>query len=65
MFTKKSLWVGGTDGDNGPTDSFTVLRQVLERKFELSETREMPFLLKETRRNHQWTVALCSVWRIK
>ena len=61
-FTSKEKWLGGTEDSK---DSFTELKKVMEREYELLETRDMPFLIKETRRKHQWTVALCSVWQLK
>ncbi|KAI6658986.1 hypothetical protein LOD99_14662 [Oopsacas minuta] len=65
-FTPQDLWLGGTyDNNVDSKSSFTELKKILEVDFELLETRDMPFLLKETRRKHQWTVSLCSVWRLK
>ena len=33
--------------------------------FDLIETKEMPFVIKETEREHQWTVSHATVWRRK
>lgn len=53
-YTPRENWpAGGT---------LEYLRQRLEPAFKLQRTMELPFLIRETRRKFQWTVAQGSVW---
>ena len=38
------------------------MRKLLEPQFELISQEDMPFLIRETARKHQWTVAHATVW---
>jgi putative 4-mercaptohistidine N1-methyltranferase len=58
-FTPPELWLGGRA--SGP-DSFTELKDALSPHFELSQVKEIPFLLREHRRKFQYTVACGSRW---
>jgi len=42
-----------------------TLQRVLGPHFDLVETVDMPFLIRETVRKYQWTVAHATVWRRK
>ena len=42
-----------------------ALRAILSPNFILLEQEDMPFLIRETVRRHQWTVAHASVWMRK
>lgn len=53
-FTPRENWPPGSTLD--------FLKSNLGEHFELTKTSEMPFLIRETRRKHQWTVAQASVW---
>ncbi|WOO39988.1 putative 4-mercaptohistidine N1-methyltransferase [Rubellicoccus peritrichatus] len=59
-YTPPENWLGGT-AETG--DSFNGLRSALETDFELMKTKDMPFIIRETARKFQWTVAQGSVWQ--
>ena len=44
-------------------DGLTGVQAVLDGAFELVETRDMPFVIREHARKFQWSVAQASVWR--
>jgi putative 4-mercaptohistidine N1-methyltranferase len=54
-FTPPAQWPAGS--------TFEWLKQQLEPHFELRERRDMPFLIRETARKYQWTVALGTQWQ--
>lgn len=54
-FTPPGRWPAGS--------TFDWLRQSLEESFELTRCGDEPFLLRETARKFQWTVAQVSAWR--
>ena len=58
-FTPVENWLGGTESTG---DSFNALRAVLKPHFELRDSFDMPFLIRETSRKFQWTVAQASMW---
>ena len=41
------------------------MKSILEEDFDLIEQIDVPFLIRETYRKHQWTVADVVVWRRK
>ncbi|GFO37976.1 type 11 methyltransferase [Plakobranchus ocellatus] len=64
QFTDKSLWLGGYIDANGEAvTGFKGLLKELGPHFELVEQMEMPFLIRETARQYQWTVSHATVWR--
>lgn len=58
-YTPPEKWLGGTEAKG---DSFNGLRSTLEADFDLVKTKDIPFIIKETARKYQWTVAQGSVW---
>ena len=44
---------------------FDGLRKTLSPHFDLVHEENMPFVIRETRRKHQFTVAHATVWRRK
>lgn len=56
-FTPAEHWLGGR---NGPT--LDGLKAALDKDFELSATRDLPFLIREHARKFQWSVAQASIW---
>ena len=42
---------------------FGSLKEILAPHFELIEKQDMPFLIRETVRKYQWTVAHATVWK--
>lgn len=59
-FTEPSEWIGAQP-DTGP--SAEALKSHLDPHFELVEETSMPFLIPETGRKYQWTVAHSGRWR--
>lgn len=65
-FTERSKWLGGFKAPTG--ESFTTLdglKTVLAPHFTLLGTHDVPFVLRETRRKFQHTVAELSAWQKK
>lgn len=60
-YTPRSAWLGGESSEVGGT--LAALRAALEPDFELAETKQLPFLIREHRRKYQWSVAEGSLWR--
>jgi 5-histidylcysteine sulfoxide synthase/putative 4-mercaptohistidine N1-methyltranferase len=60
--TPKEKWVGGykRDGDNVTT--LQGLEEILGEHFKLIATEDVPFVIQETARKHQHTVAQMSIW---
>ncbi|MGD1705044.1 5-histidylcysteine sulfoxide synthase [Dapis sp. BLCC M229] len=58
-FTPRDAWLGGHDGE----DSFTILQAQLNQDFELLETQDMAFLIREHARKFQYVVTLVSLWK--
>ena len=63
-FALQNLWIGGFVANNGvEMRGFDALKQILAPHFELVEDYDMPFLIRETVRKYQWTVAHTTVWK--
>ncbi|NEN94323.1 MAG: 5-histidylcysteine sulfoxide synthase [Moorea sp. SIO3I7] len=58
-FTPRDAWLGGHDGKA----SFATLQAELNRDFELLETQDMPFLIREHARKFQYVITLVSLWK--
>ena len=59
----QSKWIGGYVEDGHEVRGFESLKQILAPHFELIEEQNMPFLIRETVRKNQWTVAHATVWK--
>jgi len=65
-FTKKEEWLGGYRDAGEPVWTLDGLKDVLAPHFRLlGEPRDVPFVIKETRRKFQHTVAELTVWELK
>jgi len=65
-YTKKSNWLGGyTSKDGKEIRGLATMKTILEEHFELIDQIDVPFMIRETYRKHQWTVADVVVWRRK
>ncbi|XP_001640561.2 uncharacterized protein LOC5520849 [Nematostella vectensis] len=63
-YTPKKLWLGGyTDSSGNPVSGADALKAYLQPNFELIETKDMPFFIRETARKNQWSVAQVFIWR--
>jgi putative 4-mercaptohistidine N1-methyltranferase len=56
--TPRALWLCDEGGD-----TLAGLRAELGGAFELIETKDLPFLIREHARKFQWSVAQASMWR--
>ncbi len=64
-YTKKELWLGGYMEDGVEVSTLDGLKFALAESFELVATEDVPFVISETPRKFQHTLAQMSVWRKK
>lgn len=63
-FTPREHWLGGFDDNGEYVSAFQGMRNILEPSFELmSVPVDVPFVIRETRRKFQHTIAELSLWR--
>lgn len=60
--TPKEKWIGGYKRDGENVTTFEGLKEILEGDFELIDTRDIPFVIQETARKNQYTVAQMTIW---
>jgi len=64
--TKKELWLGGyKDKNNKDIKTIDTLKEILNKKFELLNIQDLPFVIKESARKYQHTISEVSVWKKK
>lgn len=62
--TAKEFWLGGYKDKYGvEIKTINTLKEILENDFELIHLEDLPFVIAETARKHQYTIAEVSVWR--
>ena len=64
-YTPKENWLGGYIKDNKEIKTLDTLKDNLSDRFELLETIDVPFVIKETARKHQYTISQMSIWKRK
>lgn len=65
-FTDIENWVGGYRKDGEPFSTLEGLKEQLSEHFELlEEPTDVPFVIRETARKYQHTIAQMSIWRKK
>jgi len=64
-FTPKEKWIGGYKRDGEDVSTLRGLEEILGKDFDLIDTRDIPFVVQETIRKHQYTIAQMSVWEKK
>lgn len=63
-YTPREQWIGGFETEGHPIRMLDGLRRHLEPGFKLVEpTRDIPFVIRETARKYQHTLAEVSLWR--
>ncbi|RXK06115.1 5-histidylcysteine sulfoxide synthase [Halarcobacter bivalviorum] len=62
-YTPKQNWLGGFLKDNKEIKTLDTLKQNLEDRFELVQTIDVPFVIRETARKHQHTISQMSIWK--
>ncbi len=62
--TKKEFWLGGYKDENAnEVKTLDTLKEILSREFELIHLQDLEFVIRETARKFQHSVAEVSVWR--
>ena len=65
-FTPQEKWLGGRKVDGENVTTLDGLATALAGTFEpVGEPQDVEFVIRETRRKHQHTIAQMSVWRRK
>ncbi|MET4694232.1 5-histidylcysteine sulfoxide synthase [Endozoicomonas lisbonensis] len=65
-YTHKEQWLGGLRENGEVLETYTALKRVLGQHFdEVQPPADMPFVIRETARKYQHTVAQCTVWRCR
>ena len=62
-YTPKPKWLGGRREAGEPLSTAAGLERALTPSFELLHTQDLPFVIRETARKHQHTIAEMTVWR--
>jgi putative 4-mercaptohistidine N1-methyltranferase len=63
-FTPRANWVGGFERNGQPRTVLDGMREVLSGHFEeIQAPQDVPFVIRETRRKFQHTIAELSAWR--
>jgi putative 4-mercaptohistidine N1-methyltranferase len=65
QFTPREEWLGGTVRSGTHVSTLDGLRAELAPHFELTGTRDLPFLIREHARKFQWSVAQATLWTRK
>ena len=60
--TAKEKWIGGYKRDGENVSTLQGLEEILGHDFKLIDTQDVPFVIQETARKHQYTIAQMSVW---
>ncbi|MDP5291448.1 5-histidylcysteine sulfoxide synthase [Oceanimonas sp. CHS3-5] len=64
-YTPKDRWLGGVKVNGENFTTLDGLKAVLGERFELVGRQDVPFVIRETRRKFQHTLAEMTVWRLK
>ena len=60
----QAKWIGGyKKSDGSEIRGFDTIKEIMGSHFELVEELEMPFIIRETARSHEWTVSHATVWK--
>lgn len=63
QYTDKSEWIGGKIVNGHSISTLQGLKSNLCPEFELVHQSHMPFIIRETARKNQFTMAHCTVWK--
>lgn len=64
-FTEKQYWLGGYKQNGKNVTTLDGLKNILSEHFELIDVTDMPFVIRETKRKFQHSVAEVSAWQKK
>ena len=62
-YTAKAKWLGGRREHGEPLSTFAGLSRALEPSFMLVAREDIPFVIRETARKHQYSIAELTIWR--
>ncbi|QDF29181.1 5-histidylcysteine sulfoxide synthase [Halarcobacter anaerophilus] len=62
-YTPKQNWLGGFLKDNKEVKTLDTLKENLKDRFELLNTIDVPFVIKETNRKFQHSLSQMSIWK--
>jgi putative 4-mercaptohistidine N1-methyltranferase len=62
-YTPREKWLGGRREHGEPLTTFAGLERCLADQFALLGRSDIPFVIRETARKHQHTIAEMTVWR--
>mgnify|MGYP000007274004 CR=1 FL=1 len=62
-YTPREKWLGGRREHGEPLTTFAGLARTLGQAFDLAHRQDIPFVIRETARKHQHTVAEMTAWR--
>ncbi len=61
--TPKEKWIGGYKKDGENVSTLDGLQEILGQDFTLIDTKDVPFVIQETARKHQHTIAQMTIWQ--
>jgi len=61
--TPKEKWIGGYKKDGENVSTLDGLQEILGQDFKLLDTKDVPFVIQETARKHQHTIAQMTIWQ--
>jgi 2-polyprenyl-3-methyl-5-hydroxy-6-metoxy-1,4-benzoquinol methylase len=56
-------WIGGFAASGTEHSTLAGLKNALEGDFDLTGTKDLPFVIREHARKYQWSVAQATIWR--
>jgi 5-histidylcysteine sulfoxide synthase/putative 4-mercaptohistidine N1-methyltranferase len=63
-FTKREEWIGGFKRDGENVTTLDALHEILGERFApIGDPEDVEFVIRETRRKHQHTIAQMTVWK--
>ena len=62
-YTPRAKWIGGRREHGEPLSTLAGLTRTLGTRFSLLHREDIPFVIRETARKHQYSVAEMTVWR--
>jgi 5-histidylcysteine sulfoxide synthase/putative 4-mercaptohistidine N1-methyltranferase len=62
-YTQKAKWLGGRREAGEPLTTFAGLSRALDGRFTLRHREDVPFVIRETARKHQHSIAEMTIWQ--
>ena len=63
-FTKKDKWLGGFKINGKSQTTLEGLKNLLAPQFTLLDVSDVPFVIRETQRKFQYSIAQMTVWQL-